>query len=173
MFVVETAIVLVHPPHVVARAVARLDRLPRWCAGLQRLRDTGPGDAAAGAGGVEGGCAFRYVAADLRLTLRAHTVAAASSRPPGHVVEHRAAGDGLHLAWALDVEPEPGGGRRTRLHVRTRLAVDPAHPVAAVRAALCRLVARRAPSDLERLRTLLDRRAAAVRARTSAPLPMS
>jgi hypothetical protein len=86
---------------------------------------------------------------------------------------HVAEGDGLTLTWAFDVAAEraaggaaPGGPAHTRLHARTTLVVDEAHPTAAYRTALFRLVARRAPDDLARLAALLDRRAAA-----RAPLP--
>jgi hypothetical protein len=73
------------------------------------------------------------------------------------------------LVWSYDAAAEPGeaggvdGGAgagaptRTRLRVRTSVSVDPSHPAAEVRAALCRQVARRAPADLERLRALIER----------------
>jgi hypothetical protein len=170
MFVVDTAVLLPHPPHVVARVVARLGALPRWCAGLRRVR-------APDAGGADAEWVFAYAAADVRLTLRARTLAEAPGAPAGRV-RHRAEGDGIALTWTLAVEPDASGavgplapgeregpaggaggaaGPRSWLRVHTALEVDPGHPTAAVRVALCRVVARRAPTDLERLRTVLGR----------------
>ncbi len=153
MFVVDTAVLLPHPPRRVAQAAARLDALPRWCAGLRRAGPAAPDADAAGR------CAFTYAAADVRLALRAHT------RVHGATVEHVAVGDGVRLCWTLAAAPEPAaagpgaaaGIANTRLRARVTLEVDPAHPTAAVRPALCRALARRAPADLERLRALLAR----------------
>ena len=158
MFVVDAAILLPYPPRAVARVVERLPLLPRWCAGLRRVRFPAPDRAAGGA------CIFTYRVADLRLTLVARTLDRAPDSPAA-VVEHTAAGDGLTLTWTLAAEPEvgdptiPGGtyAATTRLRARTSVTVDPDHPTAASRLALCRVVARRAPTDLERLRALLDR----------------
>ena len=194
MFIVDAAVLLPHPPRTVARVVGRLYTLPRWCAGLRRVRRPAhagwpgpaprdrPIDARLGADGGAG-CILTYGAADVRLTLRAHT----RPRAPGEaatLVEHVAAGDGLSLTWALSVTPEPrgapeyaGGGPQTRLRARTTVVVEPGHPTAAVRAALCRVVARRAPADLERLRALLARYAAGqprggVARATALPVPV-
>jgi hypothetical protein len=162
MFVVDAAVLLPHPPHVIARVVERVHALPRWCAGLRRVRHpTVPLARAAGDGAAPPGCVFTYTAVDVRLTLRAHTVAPAGDRAAGAAVEHAAEGDGVVFTWSFALEPESGGAgsgsTRTRLRARTSLSVDADHPTAAVRAALCRQVARRAPADLERLRALLDR----------------
>ena len=179
MFVVDAAILLPHPPRAVARVVERLHVLPRWCGGLRRVRFPAP-DLAAGVG-----CVFTYRVADLRLTLLARTLERAPDAP-ATLVEHTATGDGLTLTWTLAVEPEAGGaggadraggvdGVATRLRARTSVAVDPDHPTSASRLALCRVVARRAPTDLERLRALLDRyeagRAPAPSASPAAPRP--
>jgi hypothetical protein len=138
---------------------------------------------------------FTYAAADVRVTLRAHTRADGDAPHPeagaGAAVTHATAGDGLTLTWTLSPEVLDGtgpaadgavgredgraaAGRRyqTRLRARVEVAVDPGHPLAAARAALCRTVARRVPADLERLRTLLDRYEAAHAPRTArAPGP--
>jgi hypothetical protein len=171
VFVVDAAVLLPHPRHVVARVAGRLTLLPRWCAGLRRVRHPAPESAPDPA--VASGCVFTYAAADVRLTLHARTL------PPGADLEvapaaagcvtHAAAGDGLTLTWTLAAEPPlaaaaggAGGpadaGRRppTRLRARVEVAVDPGHPLAAARATLCRTIARRVPADLERLRALLD-----------------
>jgi hypothetical protein len=70
-------------------------------------------------------------------------------------VIHTAEGDGLTLRWTLSLEVPDD--RQTRLRACVEVMVDPGHPLAAVRAALCRTVARRVPADLERLRVLVDR----------------
>lgn len=165
MFVVDAAVLLPHPPHVVARVVERVYTLPRWCTGLRRVRHPPPLLAPPGvAAPVPRECVFTYTAADVRLTLHARTVARGGDRAGG--IEHAAEGDGVTLSWAFSLEPEPAGapaqeagraGAGTRLRARTALSVDPDHPTAAVRAALCRQMARRAPTDLERLRALLER----------------
>jgi hypothetical protein len=172
MFVVDAAILLPHSPRAVGRVVGRLPLLPRWCAGLRRVRFPVPERAAAP------GCVFTYAAADVRLTLLARTLGPAGTPAPpddprsaagaGDVVTHTAAGDGITLVWTLSAEPpdnaaEPTAARppaATRLRARVQVLVDPEHPVAAARAALCRTVARRVPADLERLRALLARRQA-------------
>jgi hypothetical protein len=166
MFVVDAAVLLPYPPHVVARVVERVHALPRWCAGLRRVRHVPPPFAPPGADGLAApACVFTYAAVDVRLTLLARTVARGAAGPPG-LVEHAAEGDGVAFGWAFALEPEPAGApgargghgaARTRLRARTSVTVDPDHPTAAVRAALCRQVARRAPADLERLRALLER----------------
>jgi hypothetical protein len=190
MFVIDTAVLLPHPPHVVGRVAGRLTLLPRWCAGLRRVRfPAAPAPAA--------GCVFTYAAADLRLTLRAGPVASfddpATTFAAGGAVTHAVTGDGLTLTWTLHSEapgePGPaeygpaapegafgaarvvGAGRpgETRLHARVEVVVDPGHPLAAARARLCRTVARRVPADLERLRTLLDRYEAGRTARAATP----
>jgi hypothetical protein len=56
VFVVNAAVLLPHPPHAVARVTARLALLPRWCAGLRRVRFPAHPPAA--------GCVFTYAAAD-------------------------------------------------------------------------------------------------------------
>ena len=163
MFVVDAAVLLPYPPDVVLRVVERLPALPRWCAGLRRVRHPAPEHA------VGTGCVFTYATPDARLTLRARTLDLATGAA-AMTVEHSATGDGLSLTWTLVAEPDPaghapidargaahGGRPHTRLRVRTAVEVDPAHPTAAIRSALCRVIARRAPADLERLRALLDR----------------
>jgi hypothetical protein len=161
MFVVDASAVLPHPPAAVARVVSRLHLLPRWCGGLQRARPGAPGPEPAGA------VAFLYTALDVRLVLRAHTLAGrASGAPPGPMC-HAAHGDGLSLAWTLTADAEPPGAQapvQTRLHIRITAAVDPGHPLATTRSALYRAIARRVPGDLQRLGVLLDRRARAGRA---------
>jgi hypothetical protein len=169
VFVVDAAVLLPHPPRAVTRVAASLTLLPRWCAGLRRVRFPAVPTGA--------GCVFTYEAADARLTLQAHTVApvdgggaheAPSARPPVASVTHRATGDGLTLTWTLRTELPDGadatagwaaGAHRplTRLRARVEVLVDPGHPLDAVRAALCRTVARRVPADLERFRVLLER----------------
>jgi hypothetical protein len=98
-----------------------------------------------------------YLARDVRLVLAARRIGA----PPGAPVRHVAEGDGVRITWTFEAEPEPAaggaGGTRTRLHARIGVEVDPDHPNAAGRVALCRLVARRAPGDLDRLAALVDR----------------
>jgi hypothetical protein len=150
MFIVDAAVLLSYPPHVVLRVVERVAALPRWCAGLRRVRHPDPATSA--------GCLFTYATADRRLTLRARTAARAEHDPPG-LVRHVAEGDGVVLGWSFTVETEPSadGAPRTRLRARTSVETDPDHPTAEVRAAICRQLARRAPADLERLRMLLDR----------------
>jgi hypothetical protein len=174
MFVVDAAVLLPYPPHVVARVVERVHALPRWCAGLRRVRHVPLPFAPPGADGLAApACVFTYAAADVRLTLLARTVARGAGGPPGRgprvapgLVEHAAEGDGVTFGWTFALEPEPAGApgardglgaARTRLRARTSVTVDPDHPTATVRAALCRQVARRAPADLERLRALLER----------------
>lgn len=49
------------------------------------------------------------------------------------------------------------GAPHTRLRARVEVIVEPGHPLATIRAALCRTVACRVPVDLERLRLLLAR----------------
>jgi hypothetical protein len=165
MFVVDAGLVLPHPPSVVLRVVERLHALPRWCSGLRRVRHPAPGGLPgepAHADGAPPGaaCAFSYEGPDGRLLLAARTVADDSAEG-GASVFHVAEGDGVRLTWSYALSAEAAGEAgvepRTRLQVRTAVEVDPAHPAAAGRAALCRLVARRAPSDLERLRLLLAR----------------
>jgi hypothetical protein len=156
MFVVEANVLLPHPPRVVTRVVERLHVLPRWCAGMRRVRHAAPADGDASSSD----CVLTYVVGEVRLSLAAHTVAAA----PDHPVQHVAEGDGVRVTWTFAADPEApgapgatGSAWSTRLHARIGIEVDPAHPTAAMRATLCRLVARRAPADLERLRVLLAR----------------
>jgi hypothetical protein len=169
MFVVDAAVLLPHPPHAVARVVGRLHLLPRWCAGLRRVRFPAP---APGGPAVsvppadpDRACVFTYAAPDARLTLHART-RDPGARPAATPVActHTAAGDGLTLVWAFVVEPADArplphapAAAHALLRARVEVHVDAAHPLAAARAALCRAVARRVPADLERLRTLLDR----------------
>jgi hypothetical protein len=162
----------------VARVVGRLHLLPRWCAGLRRVRfpSPAPGGPAASvtADATDRTCVFTYAVTDVRLTLRAHTSARGLVRPPAAAptaadsspppVTHIAAGDGLTLVWTLAAEPSDGpapppdaAGAYTRLGARVEVHVDAAHPLTAARAAVCRAVARRGPADLERLRALIDR----------------
>jgi hypothetical protein len=181
MFVVDAAVLLQHPPHAVARVVERLHLLPRWCIGLRRVRFPPP--ALAPAEPAARTCVFTYAIADVRLTLQARTLA----NPPGAVpvavdaapvaVTHIAAGDGLTLVWTLTAEPSDGPGvphaappAHTRLSACVEVHVEATHPLAATRAPLCRAVARRVPTDLERLRALLDRYEAV---RAPVPLPTS
>jgi hypothetical protein len=207
MFVVDAAVLLPHTPHAVARVVGRLHLLPRWCAGLRRVRfpSPAPGGPAASvtADATDRTCVFTYAVTDVRLTLRARTrrAAPAAGDPPRAVamptaapavatptavahaavahaaVTHTAAGDGLTLGWTFVAEPFdapalPHAAPRvhTRLSARVEVHVDAAHPLAAARAALCRVVARRVPADLERLRTLIDRYDAS---RAPLPLPLA
>lgn len=174
MFVVDAAVLLPHPPHAVTRVVERLHLLPRWCAGLRRVRFPAPAAAEPAAVRADGGpdvldraCVFTYAVTDARLTLRARTLPHAPA-PPAAVAPaactHTATGDGLTLAWTFVVEPTDArplphapAAVHTLLTARVEVCVDPTHPLAAARAALCRAVARRVPTDLERLRTLLDR----------------
>jgi hypothetical protein len=164
MFVVDAAVLLPYPPHVIARVVERVSLMPRWCSGLRRVRHLpDPADAAPAAAepaslGRGEGCLLTYAAADVRLSLRARTEER-SLGEVGGMVRHVAEGDGVTLTWTFTVEPEPSteSSSRTRLRARTALSVDPAHPTAAVRPALCRQLARRMPADLERLRALFDR----------------
>ena len=155
MFAVDTAVLLPHTPVAVARVVGCLALLPRWCAGLRRVRYPAPGLT------PTPGCVFTYAAVDVRLTLLARTLGPESAgHDHGSLVTHAAEGDGLALTWAFAIEAaarDGGGAARTRLRLRTGVAVEPGHPLAAARAVLCRLVARRAPADLERLCALLDR----------------
>jgi hypothetical protein len=188
MFVVDAAVLLPHPPHAVARVVGRLHLLPRWCVGLRRVRLPTPGGLPAStlADVADHTCVFTYAVTDMRLTLRARTLPVAPSAGAAPhaaatpavatptAVTHTAAGDGLTLAWTFVAEPFaapllPHVAPRvhTRLSARVEVHVDAAHPLAAARAALCRVVARRVPADLERLRTLLDRSAA-----SGAPVPL-
>jgi hypothetical protein len=180
MFITEATAQLPHSPARVAALLGRAGALSRWCAGVRRARLAGGAFAPCG----PASCALLYVTRDLRLALVARTVSAgplwaAASLDGGdgagrRAIVHVAEGDGLTLTWAFDVAAEPpvggappaGAPAHTRLHARTTLVVDEAHPTAAYRTALFRLVARRAPDDLARLGALLDRRAAA-----RAPLP--
>jgi hypothetical protein len=174
MFITEATAQLPHPPARVAALLGRAGALSRWCAGVRRARLAGGAFAPCG----PASCALLYVTRDLRLALVARTMSAgrlwAGGPPDGgdaaerRTVVHVAEGDGLTLTWAFDVAAEraaggaaPGAPAYTRLHARTTLVVDEAHPTAAYRTALFRLVARRAPDDLARLAGLLDRRAAA------------
>jgi hypothetical protein len=148
---------------VVARVVERLHALPRWCVGLRRVRHPVPDQLPAADVPGADGCVFTYEGADARFTLRARTVAAAPGEP-ADTVHHEAVGDGVTLVWSYTADAEsgdgggaPAAGARTRLRARTTVSVDPEHPAAALRPALCRQVARRAPADLERLRALLER----------------
>jgi hypothetical protein len=170
VFVVDTAVLLLHPPHVVARVAGRLRLLPRWCAGLRLVRF--PADASPAAG-----CVFTYTVADARLTLRATTRGLGgdpgTAFAAGDPVTHTTTGDGLTLTWTLSADTRDGAGAivpdgggapagaaprdPTWLRARVEVVVDPVHPLAATRASLCRTVARRVPADLERLRALLDR----------------
>jgi hypothetical protein len=168
MFVVDAAVLLPHPPHAVARVVGRLRALPRWCTGLRGVpaaagvATTGippttiPAVAVAATAVASAECAFTYTGVDLRLVLAARTLAVADG-----VVRHEARGDGVTFTWTLAAEAESGVGSGpgawTRLRARTTVEVDPDHPTAAVRSALCRLVARRAPLDLDRLGAFIAR----------------
>jgi hypothetical protein len=179
MFITEATTQLPHPPARVAALLGRAGALSRWCAGVRRARLAGGAFAPCG----PASCALLYVTRDLRLALVARTVSSGGPLDGGpldggpldggdaaerRTVVHVAEGDGLTLTWAFDVAAEraaggaaPGAPAHTRLHARTTLVVDEAHPTAAYRTALFRLVARRAPDDLARLAGLLDRRAAA------------
>jgi hypothetical protein len=169
VFAVDAAVLLPHPTYVVARVAERLVLLPRWCAGLRRVRYPAVAPAA--------GCVFSYAAVDARLTLHALTVAAvdadvarlpAPSLPASALVTHTATGDGLTLTWTLSTTPHDpadatagptlGAGRpHSWLRAQVEVLVDAEHPLVAVRTALCRTVARRVPADLERFRRLLER----------------
>jgi hypothetical protein len=148
------------------RAVRRLHLLPRWLRGpAARARPLGPrapprptdpprrGPGSARSPTRSARCVF---------TLAARTLA--SSTTPA-----RARGDahGGRRRADAHVDARRGAGRRRRAGAdpaarpRRRHGPTPGHPLAASRAALCRAVARRAPADLERLRTLLDRAAQA------------
>jgi hypothetical protein len=183
MFITEATAQLPHPPARVAALLGRAGALSRWCAGVRRARLAGGAFAPCG----PASCALLYVTRDLRLALVARTVSAgrpwaggrrrrpADGGPPrrrrrGRAPDGRARGRGRRADAHVGVRRRrgagaggaaPGAPAYTRLHARTTLVVDEAHPTAAYRTALFRLVARRAPDDLARLAGLLDRRAAA------------
>jgi hypothetical protein len=154
MFVTEATAPLAHALPAVAAVLGRVAALPHWCAGVRRARLPAGGLPRCG----PEGCALLYLTPDVRLVLVVRTVERVF--PAGPIV-HEAVGDGVSIVWTFTLEAEPSPtGAATRLHARIALEVDPAHPLAAYRAMLCRLIARRAPEDLGRLDALLDRRAA-------------
>lgn len=183
MFTVTTSLLLPHPPAAVARVVGRLRTLPRWCAGVRRVRL--PSGALAPCD--DAGCRLLLVAGALRLALVARTpvveggdVADHTTAPDAHVVRHEAHGDGVALAWSFVLTPAAGPTRAegraaagrgretsvardthapggTRLRVAITVELDPAHPTAAYRDVLCRRLTRRVPEDLARLEALLAR----------------
>jgi len=159
MFATETTTLLAHPLPAVAALLGRVSALPRWCGGVRRAHHAGGIVAPCG----PAGCEISYaIARDVRLLLMARTVA----REPGGPIVHVAQGDGVTLTWSFTLAEEAGPGlpavAHTRVIARTELVVDAAHPTMAHRAAISRLIARRAPEDVARLAALLDRPAVAM-----------
>jgi hypothetical protein len=172
MFVTETTALLPHPLLAVTAVVRSVRELPRWCAGLRRpltIPGTAPVDRDRNREGASG-CALRYgVTRELSLTLVGHsTTHPLPHQEAGVVVVHVAKGEGVTLTWTFALREESGPhtsrDRSTRLVARVAFAVDPEHAVSAHRAAISRLIARRAPEDLARLAALLERKSVQRRA---------
>jgi hypothetical protein len=149
VFVVETSLVLPHPAAAVFGVAADLRLAPRWRKGVADVAD--------GAAGEPPTVAFRVLRGRHALATRM-----TACLPPRFVAwEGRAAEFQLELS--LWLESAPGGGTRVTYHCALALeAADvlPARQVTALR----RLLARRAPRDLERLAMLVEELAPAVAA---------
>ena len=141
MFVVETTLVLPQPATSVFAVAGSLALAPRWRAGVAGVAD-------AEATAPTAVLAFRALGARYAMPTRA-----LAWRPPHHAAwQSRTATFTLDVA--LTLEEVPGG---TRVIYQCGLAVTSAEAMPAARAtALRRLLARRAPGDLERLRVLVE-----------------
>ena len=156
MFVVETTLVLPQPAASVFAVAGSLALAPRWRAGVTSAGVTSAGVTSAGftsagvtsvADGAPAVLAFRALGARYAMPTRA-----LAWEPPHYAAWHgRTAAFSLDLALALEEVP---GGTRVTYHCGLSLASEDVMP--AERAtALRRLLVRRAPRDLERLRALV------------------
>ena len=140
MFVVESSAVLPHPPDVVYAAIASIESLLRWQAGVRAVRRP---PAMPPAARSRGPVVLTYRALGVGHALTARVLAAESP----HLFAYRAEGAAFALEARYRVEPAPGGA-----HVVCRVALDTtASRQTADCVALRRLLARRVVSDLTRL----------------------
>ena len=136
MFVVETTLVLPQPAASVFAVAGSLALASRWRAGVTSVADGAPAV-----------LAFRALGARYAMPTRA-----LAWEPP-----HHAAWQGRTTAFSLDLAltfEEVSGGTRVTYHCGLSLASDDVMPAARA-TALRRLLVRRAPRDLERLRELV------------------
>jgi hypothetical protein len=142
VFTVAASVVLPHPPRAVARAVGRVDALPRWCAGLRRAPAAGadPGSVvSASDAGAPDACALTLVAAGVRFDVSARTVRRAGAGAPdapgadpapdpalasaaGHAVAHAVAHAVEHVVEHVVEHAARGDG----LTLTWTLAAEPA-----------------------------------------------
>jgi hypothetical protein len=142
VFVVETTLVLPLPPASIFAVAGSLAQAARWRAGVTAVSAAdAPGPRAAT-------LAFRALGARWAMPTRA-----LAWEPPHHAAWHSRSPD-FSLEFALTLEEVPGGTRVT-YHCGLAMTSDEAMPAARA-TALRRLLVRRAPRDLERLRLLVD-----------------
>ena len=151
MFVVETTLVLPQPAASVFAVAGSLALASRWRAGVTGAADVAPATTSDVRTGTDGPppavLAFRALGARYAMPTRA-----LAWEPPHYAAWHgRTSAFTLDLALTLEEVP---GGTRVTYHCGLALASDDVMPAARA-TALRRLLVRRAPRDLERLRVLV------------------
>lgn len=149
MFVVDATAIVPAPPDLVFRLVGSLAAAPWWRAGVAAARGRGGRRLPHGQPADVAVLVYRALGARFDVVTRV-----AGCDPPGSVTYAGRADPGFDLTVALTLQAAEGG---TRLRYRTELTVHAPGPLADRRAALCRLLGRRVPRDLDRLAVLLAR----------------